>query len=258
MDYLNTAIELAKEAGRVQLEHLGKVKNIEYKGSINIVTEVDKLCEKLIVDTIQKKYPTHDILAEEGSGQRSNSDWRWIIDPIDGTTNFAHTYPLFACTMALEHKGEIVMGVVYEPNRDELFVAEKGSGATLNGVKLKVSQENVLKKSLLCTGFAYNVNEEEQFNNIDNFKNFMMSARAIRRDGVASTDLCYVACGRFEGFWEFYLKPWDIAAGTLIINEAGGSVTMFDGSPINIYGDEILASNGHIHDDMVRILTKKV
>lgn len=284
MDTLDIAIELAKEAGQIQLESLGKVHQVEYKGVTNIVTEVDKRCEALIIGRLQKEFPEHEILTEETgyvaphplkrpphllsspsrgeelkegvSIMASDIRYRWIIDPLDGTVNYTHTYPLFAVSIALERKGEIILGVVFEPNRGELFVAEAGAGATLNDRRIKVSKTNELRKALLDTGFAYNIHEGEKENNVRHFVNFLMNARAIRRDGVAATDLCYVACGRFDGFWELYLKPWDIAAGQLIIKEAGGEVSAFNGSPLDIYGTEILASNGKIHGEMINVLTK--
>lgn len=252
---LNTAIDLAKEAGRIQMDYLGRKHQVEYKGAIDIVTEIDKRCEDLIVGRLQKDFPAHDVLAEEGSGRRKDAEWRWIIDPLDATVNYNHTYPFFGTSIALEHKGEIVLGVVYEPNADELFVAEKGSGAELNGKKISVSKEAILKHSLLSTGFAYNVAEGEQRNNLEYFGRFLMEARAIRRDGMASGDLCYLACGRFDGFWELFLKPWDLAAGVIMIREAGGRVSSFDGSDIDIYGTEIVASNGHIHQAMIDVLS---
>lgn len=254
---LKTAIELAKEAGRIQMDYFGRRHDVEFKGAINIVTEVDKKCEDLIVGRLQKDFPTYDILAEEGTGKRCKSEWRWIIDPLDATVNYNHTYPFFGPSIALEHKGEIVIGVVYESTRGELFVAEKGGGATLNGKKISVSKEGDLKRSLLSTGFAYNVQEGEQRNNLEYFERFMMEVQAIRRDGMAEGDLCYLACGRFDGFWELFLKPWDLAAGVLIIKEAGGRVTNFSGSDVDIYGMEIVASNGLIHDAMLEVLNRK-
>ena len=254
MNRLDIAIELAKEAGRIQMEEFGKVHKIEYKGKVNIVTDVDKRCESLIVDRIQKDFAGDDIFSEEGGGERRDSEWRWIIDPLDGTVNFTHGYPLFATSIAVEHKGEVVAAVVFEPNRGELFVAEKGSGATLNGRRINISKTDKLVKSLLDTGFAYNVQEGEKNNNLVHFANFLLKTRGIRRDGAAASDLCYVACGRFDGFWELYLKPWDIAAGQLVVSEAGGRVSSFDGSPLDIYGIEILASNGLIHKEMMEIL----
>lgn len=248
------AIEVAKEAGQFQLERLASKKTIEYKGKFNIVTEVDKACEKLICDAIKKQFPSHDILAEEGIGAVSQkSDWLWIIDPLDGTVNYAHRYPLFSVSIALLHKGKVVVGVVFEPNRGELFVAERGGGVLLNDKPIRVSETKEVYSSMIATGFAYNVAEVEQ-NNLICFNRFIKKCHAIRRDGVASVDLCYIACGRYDGFWEFFLKPWDIAAGALIIEEAGGRLSMIDGSPLNIFGDEIVASNGTIHEEVLGIL----
>jgi len=257
MRYLDIAIELARESGRIQLEDLSKNHDIQYKGVINIVTEVDKKCETLITERLQKEFPKHDILAEEDSGRRIKSDYRWIIDPLDGTVNYAHGYPLFATSIALEYKGEVILGVVFEPNRNELFVAEKGCGATLNDRRIKVSETSELQKALLDTGFAYNIREGEKENNIKHFVNFLLKVQAVRRDGAAASDLCYVACGRFDGFWELYLKPWDIAAGQAIIKEAGGKVSTFNGDNLDIYGKEILVSNGKIHKQMINVLCQK-
>lgn len=254
--YLDTAIDLAKRSGAIQMEGLGKAHDLQFKVGSDIVTEVDKACEKLIVDGIAKDFPGHDILAEEGSGGRRSSEYRWIIDPLDGTSNFAHAYPHFATSIALEHKGEIIIGVIFDPNRNELFVAEKGKGATLNGRRIKVSDTSELKNALLDTGFAYNKKVEEQEHNVPHFIDFLRAAHTIRRDGAAALDLCYVACGRFDGFWELYLKPWDIAAGSLLVKEAGGEVSLFNGSKFDIYGTQILASNGKLHEKMVKVLTR--
>lgn len=257
MNHMDLAIRLAKKAGQIQMDEFGKINRVRFKGAAEIVTDIDKKCERMIVGEICKEFPGHDIVAEEGSGRRSKSEWRWIIDPLDGTINYAHGYPLFAVSIALEHKGDTVLGVVYEPNRNELFVAEKGGGAELNGRKISVSKVAALRKALLDTGFAYNVHEREKADNVVHFRNFLFEALAFRRDGAAAVDLCYVACGRFDGFWELYLKPWDIAAGQLIVKEAGGTVSSFDGSKLDVYGTEILASNGKLHRQMVKILCRK-
>lgn len=256
MKPIDAATYIAREAGKYQISRLNTVFKVENKGVIDLVTEVDKSCEKMIVDHLRKNFPDYDVLAEEGSNTSSSADYKWIIDPLDGTTNFAHGYPLFCVCIALEHKGEIVAGVIYEPNRDEMYTAEKGKGAFCNGKPIHVSKRSILRESLLVTGFAYNIQEGEKMNNFDHFQNFLMKTRAVRRDGVAGADLCYVACGRYEGFWELYLKPWDIAAGSLILTEAGGTVTSFDGSPFNVYGTELLATNGLIHQAMSDVLTK--
>lgn len=252
-DYTNGAIEIAKEAGEFQVEKLHKTRTIEYKGKFNIVTEVDKECEKRIVSFLKDRFPSHDILAEEGGGKRSHSEWLWIVDPLDGTVNYSHAYPLFSVSIALMHQGKVVVGVVYEPNRNELFAAEKGGGAVCNDKPIRVSKNKDVYSSMIATGFAYNVADVDR-NNVAYFNAFIKKCHAIRRDGVASVDLCYVACGRYDGFWELDLRPWDIAAGSLILEEAGGKVTMFNGSPLDIFGNEILASNGIIHDEMRSIL----
>ncbi|MBI2346517.1 MAG: inositol monophosphatase [Deltaproteobacteria bacterium] len=254
MEPLALAIELARAAGKIQLDRLGKVHQVEYKGTIDLVTEVDKQCERMIVDGIRRHFPDHDVLAEEGTGERSSSANRWIVDPLDGTVNYAHGYPLFCVCIALEQAGQLDLGVVYEPNRDELFVAQRGKGATCNGRPIHVSATSSLIEAMLATGFAYGREAGELAVNIPPWNQFLMRTRAVRRDGVAGADLCYLACGRFDGFWEHYLKPWDIAAGTLIVQEAGGRVTMFDGRPLDIYGTEILASNGALHGTMMEVL----
>lgn len=251
--FLEIAIEAARGAGALQLQGLAHKPKIEFKGEINLVTDVDRACEKLIGDKIQGAFPDHDFVAEEGSGKRRDSEYKWIVDPLDGTTNFAHGYPLFCTSIALEKAGEVIVGVVYDPNRDELFCAEKGRGATLNGKPIHVSDISQLRRALLVTGFAYNLRDTRN-NNIDHFNNMLMSAQAVRRDGVAAVDLCYVACGRYDGFWELNLFPWDMAAGMLILHEAGGRVTKFNGSPFTVYDKEILATNGRIHDQMIKVL----
>jgi len=252
-EFLQSAEEACRIAGNLQLEGLKRAKRIEFKGSINLVTDVDKACELAIVELLQGRFPDHDILAEEGSGRRKDSEYKWVIDPLDGTTNYAHGYRLWAVSIALEYKGEIVVAAVHEPNHDEMFLAEKGAGATLNGERIRVSETAELGHAMLTTGFAYNVREAKN-NNLDNFENFLMRARAIRRDGVAAIDLCYVADGRFDGFWELNLFPWDVAAGFLMIQEAGGRVSDFKGNPFDIYSKEILASNGRLHEAMVEVL----
>lgn len=253
---METAVRAAQEAGKIQKRNLGKVHTIQFKGEINLVTEVDKACEEKIVKIIRKKYPDHDFLTEESGAFNRPSEYKWIIDPLDGTTNYAHGYPLFCVSIGLEHRGKMVLGVVYEPNMDQLFVGVKGRGAFLNGKRIRVSKISTLKRALLVTGFSYNVKTTTD-NNIGHFKNFILSAQAVRRDGVAAIDLCYVACGRYDGFWERDLWPWDTAAASLILKEAGGKATMFNGSPVDIYGKEIVASNGKIHTEMLKVLKRR-
>lgn len=258
-DELKIMEGLARQAGRIQLNRLGKVEHIEYKGSINIVTEVDRECEELIVSGILSRFPNDDILAEEGSGSRTKSKRRWVIDPLDGTVNYAHNFPMFCVSIALEEDGELAAACVYDPNRDELFLATQGHGAFLNGRFIHVSQSKILKQSLIATGFAYfdyNASDDAKVENLDNFGKFIRTARAVRRPGSAAIDLAWVACGRIDGFWELHLRPWDIAGGALIVSEAGGLVTSFDGGKFDLYGAEILASNGLIHKEMINVLQR--
>ena len=250
---LNFAIRVAKDAGRLLRDRVGTRIDIDHKGAINIVTDVDLASERLIREAISTYYPRHEILAEESGLSESSSEHRWIVDPLDGTTNYAHGYPIFCVSIALECRGEIVLGVVYDPMRDELFAAERGGGAALNNRLIHVSKTAELMQGLLSTGFPYDI-RTSQLTNLDHWANFAMNAQALRRDGAAALDLCYVACGRFDGFWELSLSPWDTAAGALIVTEAGGRVTSFSGGPFSNYEPEVVASNGLIHDRMLEVL----
>lgn len=254
-EMMGVAIEAAKEAGKILKENLGKSVEIGFKGEINLVTDIDINSEKTIVQIIRNKYPNHQILTEEGEGQKGVSSHKWIIDPLDGTTNYAHGYPCFCVSIAFEKNGDILFGVIYDPILDELFTAEKGKVACLNGRKIRVSSTDKLIHSMLATGFPYDL-RESQNNNLIHFDNFTMSAQAIRRAGSAALDLCYVAMGRFDGFWELKLSPWDVAAGSLIVRKAGGIVSDFKGGAFDIYSKEILASNGKIHYEMVQVLKR--
>lgn len=252
-DFLKVAVEAARVAGKIQLErrkHLGK---LSYKGNINIVTEVDLLCEEKILAIIKNSFPDHSILAEEKGETRTGSDYKWIIDPLDGTTNYIHDFPCYCSSIALEIKGDLVIGVVYQPVLDELFIAQKGKGAFLNGDKISVSKSKLLKESLVATGFAYDVHDSD-VDNINHFTNFIKRAQAVRRPGSAALDLCYVAAGRFDGFWELKLYPWDVAAGVLLVQEAGGKITNLEGESYSIYSKNVLANNGRIHREMVSTL----
>ena len=251
--YLARAKELARDAGALQRARLWQPLKIENKGTIDLVTEVDKASEAMLVGGLQQSFPDHDFLAEENDYGSRNASHKWIIDPLDGTTNFAHGFPWFAVSMALEIDGEICIAVIYHPMMDELFTAVKGEGAELNGRKLQVSQRSPLQSSLLATGFPYDSATHPE-NNFANFTSFQMKCRGIRRAGAAALDLAYVAAGRFEGFWECKLKPWDVAAGVLLVNEAGGRVTAHDGAPYSVYNHRIVASNGLIHDEMLAII----
>ncbi|MBI5048126.1 MAG: inositol monophosphatase [Deltaproteobacteria bacterium] len=254
--FKKTAMNAAKKAGLLLKKNIDKVHHIEFKGVIDIVTEMDKKAEDLIIKIIKHEFPEHGILTEENREQKTDSEYRWIIDPLDGTTNYSHGFPIFCVSIALEKRGAVVMGVVYNPMLNELFTAGIGQGAHLNNKKIKVSGIGELSKSLLATGFPYDVRTSPQ-NNIAHFANFAVRAQAIRRAGSAALDMCYVACGRFDGFWELKLKPWDTAAATLIIKEAGGTVTDFAGKPFSLYTGETLASNGLIHNEMIKVLKGK-
>jgi myo-inositol-1(or 4)-monophosphatase len=251
--YLEVADRAAREAGKILRNYLGKVNEVEYKAKNSLVTEVDKLAEELIIKIIKSNFPSHDIFAEESGRNKKTSNYLWIIDPLDGTTNYAHTYPVFSISIALEVDDTVRMGIVYDPMRDELFSAELGKGANINGNAIKVSKTKTVEESLLCTGFTHE-NEWMVEENLRHFQNFIRKARAVRRDGSAALDLCYVACQRYDGFWELGLHPWDTAAGYLILKEAGGRVTDFSGNEFKIHFEEILASNGIIHEEMMQIL----
>ncbi len=247
------AILAAKKAGLLLKRRLGRKRQVKYKGVVNLVTEMDLLAEKVIVSEIRKRYPDHSLLAEEKTDLRGDSPYRWVIDPLDGTTNYAHGYPVFSVSIALEKAGEVILGVVYDPTRDELFVGKKGKGARLNGRKIHVSSTPKLSECLLATGFPYDIRETAA-DNFDHFRNFALRVHAVRRAGSAALDLCYVAAGRFDGFWEMKLGPWDLAAGSLMVREAGGKVTDFLGTPLVLDGKYVLASNGKIHREMMKVL----
>lgn len=251
---LNFAIETAREAGQILLEKYERKHYITKKGDINLVTEADLASEAHIIEKIKSYYPKHSILAEEAGEAVVNGDgkWKWIIDPLDGTTNYAHGYPCFCVTLALEKNGEIVIGVTFDPTRNELFSAERGRGASLNNKPIRVSRTENLSEALIVTGFPYNFKERPDF--ASPITAFLLKARGVRRDGSAAIDLAYVACGRFDGMWEEGLNPWDMAAGVLLIEEAGGQVTGYDNSKFSVYNPPMLATNGLIHSEMLRVL----
>jgi myo-inositol-1(or 4)-monophosphatase len=255
--FLGAAWEAANTAGTLIRESWRQPQEIDFKGVIDLVTSVDRESERRLVEVLQRNFPDHSILAEEETnvvGARGN--YRWIVDPLDGTTNFAHGYPHFCVSLALERDGEVILGLVYDPMRRECFRAVKRQGATLNGKPIRTSAVNELDKSLLATGFPYDRREHADFY-LAFFKSFMICSQGIRRNGSAALDLCYVACGRLDGFWELKLRPWDTAAGALIVVEAGGSLSDFSGNPFSIWGNETLASNSVIHGEMVNV-TKAV
>ncbi|MCK5255657.1 MAG: inositol monophosphatase [Deltaproteobacteria bacterium] len=252
-DLKRVALKAVKEGSAILMKYFGKIKSIDYKGEINLVTEADQRSEEVILSIIKDSYPNHRILAEETGESGNSSSFKWIIDPLDGTTNYAHGYPCFCVSLAIEYEEEVIYGAVYDPVKDELFTAEKGKGAFINGKAIKTSSTKQLDQSLLCTGFPYDVRDDMD-SNILNFRTFLMKAQAVRRDGSAALDLCHTAAGRFDGFWEQKLFPWDVAAGGLLVTEAGGKLTNFTGGNFSIYDKEIVASNGLIHDQMVEAL----
>jgi myo-inositol-1(or 4)-monophosphatase len=248
-DYLTPMQELAREAGSLLLSFFGKVA-IEYKGDVDLVTQADRNSEKMIVERIRKQWPEHDLIAEEGSRKETGSDFRWYVDPLDGTTNFAHGYPVFCVSLALEYKGARIAGVVYDPCRDEMFAAEKGSGSRLNGRPARVSKTARLAESLVATGFPSHKRHKNP--NIHFYHQITLRSHGVRRAGSAALDLCCVACGRCDGYWEFNLNSWDTAAGVLLVEEAGGKVTNFTGGPFTIDSREVMATNSLLHDEMLR------
>jgi myo-inositol-1(or 4)-monophosphatase len=254
--YLAVATEAVVRAGALQRQRYASGVAIEYKGEIDIVTEVDRACELAILETIRARYPEHDIVTEETDLGRSGSRFVWFIDPLDGTVNFAHSYPFFCASVALAVDGELVAGAVFDPLRDELFTGERGKGSHLNGRPLRVSGARRLIESLLITGFPYDTHQRLQ-ERLRFFNRVMGLARAVRRDGSAALDLCYVAAGRADGFWEEILKPWDINAGRLIVEEAGGRVTRLDGSALGLGPDGVVATNGLIQDALVEALREE-
>jgi myo-inositol-1(or 4)-monophosphatase len=258
--FLPAISAIAREAGALLMEHFHQHLKIEYKGDADLVTAADRAAEALIRDRIRQQWPTHDVLGEEQGLNDQGSDYRWYVDPLDGTTNFAHGYPVFCVSIAVEHQavgqrssgrlGQRVAAVIYDPTRDELFSAEQGKGARLNGKTIHVSKAATLKESLLATGFPSHKRHKNP--NIYFYHQITLRTHGVRRAGSAALDLCNVACGRFDGFWEFNLNPWDTAAGVLIIEEAGGKVTRFDGSPFEINSRETVATNGLIHDAVLQ------
>ena len=242
---VSVATSAALEAGRQLKRRQGTAFRISKKDRTNLVTEVDLEAEGIIVDRIHSRFPEHQILAEERGLSGTDSSFRWIVDPLDGTTNYAHGYRFFCVSIGLEIDRDLRLGVVYDPVTEELFTAEKGQGARLNGQPIRVSSQDVLVDSLVATGFSYD--RERMRRNLDLFDRVMMEVRAIRRDGAAALDLCYVACGRFDAFWELHLSPWDVAAGKLIVEEAGGRVTDLRGQGWQVGPGEVLASNGALH-----------
>jgi myo-inositol-1(or 4)-monophosphatase len=249
--YLEVAVEAAREAGQILLAEFDRPVRISYKGEVDLVTQADQRSEEAIVARLRSRFPQHAIVAEEGGGQETDSRFRWFVDPLDGTTNFAHGYPCFAVSIGLEEAGELLVGAIYQPVSQELFTAVKGEGAYLNHRRIKVSEVDRLATSLLATGFPSAKRAHSP--NIQYYWDFTLRSHGVRRDGSAALDLAAVACGRFDGFWEFGLHPWDTAAGVLLVREAGGMATTFSGQPYRPGDYETLASNSRIHDEMRQV-----
>lgn len=251
--FLATAIEAVVRAGDLQIAKFGKDVRVEKKGAIDLVTEVDLEVERMFRAMVAERFPDHEVLAEEMGGSSRAAKYRWVFDPLDGTTNFAHGVPIFCASLALEIDGEAAVGAVYDPNRRELFTAEAGVGSWLNGERLKVSDKASALDSMLVTGFPYTVHEDpDEFVRV--FARVLKQARAVRRLGSAAIDMCWVAAGRMDGFWEASLKPWDTRAAALILEEAGGKVTGMDGKKWIPADGHILATNGLIHDEILKII----
>lgn len=260
---LRVAKQLAVDAGKLVKKLASGQLEIKFKGPVDLVTKADVESEKLIINQIKENFPGHAILSEEAEQDQAKealkyntsgqAEYLWLIDPLDGTTNYAHGFSVYAVSIALAHQGEIVVGVVYEPNLAELFTAAKGGGAYLNDKPISVSKISELNKSLLATGFPYNLRKRPK-EVLGYFDAFTLRAQGVRRAGAAAVDLCQLACGRFDGFWELGLKPWDTAAGKLIVSEAGGKLTKFDSSPFDIWTPEVVATNGLIHEQMLEVL----
>ncbi|HSL90726.1 MAG TPA: inositol monophosphatase family protein [Ignavibacteriaceae bacterium] len=252
---INDLIEISKEAGEIVREGYRQNFKVEFKtGENNLVTEIDKKSEQTIIEFIQKKYPSHAILAEERGELKNDSEYLWVIDPLDGTTNFAHGLPIFSVSIGLQKNGNTIAGVVYDVMRNIIYSAEENAGAFANDRRINASQRESISQSVLVTGFPYNVKENPE-KAFERFEVMTRNSRAVRRLGSAAIDFCYVAEGVFEGFWEVHLQPWDICAGKLLVEEAGGLVTDFNGSRINIFSKRILASNTLVHSQMIELLS---
>ncbi len=257
-DMLNVAIQTAEGAGAILMEHFGKISSYKRKSTpIDLLTIADTQSEDFILSEIKTTFPDHHIIAEESAVVANDSDYRWVIDPLDGTTNFVHSLPIFAVSIGLQYKNETIVGAVYNPAADKCFWAEKNGGAFINGDEIYVTSTNTLSNSLLVTGFPY-THDDRWNKGFDLFKSLYGKTQGVRRLGAAALDFCFVAMGRFEGFWEFGLAPWDVCAGGLIVKEAGGKVSDWDDSPMPFSGNRVLATNGHIHGEMLEVLSKEL
>jgi len=253
ISYLDFAISIAQQAGRILRESLGGAFHVEHKGPVDLVTSVDKEAEQFIVSALRKQFPDHGIVSEEGQGHGPGAEFTWFIDPLDGTTNYVHGYPVFSTSLGLARGGEPVVGVIYQPMTDELFWAGRGQGAFLNGQAIRVSKTARLTEALVATGFPYDIATSGD-NNLAEFSRVARIVRSPRCSGSAAIDLCSVACGRLDAYWEKRLSPWDAAAGSLIVTEAGGKITDARGEPWTLWSSSLLVSNVYVHDELVRIL----
>ncbi|MBI4874434.1 MAG: inositol monophosphatase [Acidobacteria bacterium] len=252
--YLEAAVDIAREAGALLAHYFERRVGFELKGDFDLVTEADRASEKLVVERLRSHFRTHSVVGEEGGSHEGSSEYRWYVDPLDGTTNFAHGYPVYNVTLGLARAGEMVCGVIYDPARQELFSGELGSGAWLNNRRLRVSKPARLADSLVATGFP---SRKRHLNiNVHFYHQLAMATHGVRRGGSAAIDLAYVACGRLEAFWEFGLNPWDMAAGMLLVSEAGGRVTDMHGGPAKIGEARLLADNGAIHDEILALFAE--
>lgn len=248
-NFVEAASTIAREAGALLMEYRGVA--FELKGDFDLVTAADRASEKMVVDRLHRLFPDHGIVAEEGGNAEKRSEYRWFVDPLDGTTNFAHGFPVWNVTLALARNDEVIAGVVFDPERNEMFAAERGGGATLNGKKIEVSQAKTLEDSLVSTGFPSR--RRHQNVNIHFYYQLAMLTHGVRRAGAAAIDLAWTACGRLEAFWEFGLNPWDMAAGTLLVEEAGGKVSGMRGEALDLYGPTLLVDNRLLHDEILEL-----
>ncbi len=252
--YLETAVAIARESGALLADFFARRIPFELKGENDLVTEADRASERLVIERLTKHYPTHAIVAEEGGGHESTSGYRWYVDPLDGTTNFAHSFPCFNVTLALEHQGELIAGVIFDPINEELFTAEQGAGAYLNGSRIQVSKVAKLESTLVATGFPSR--KRHLSVNIHFYHQLGMATHGVRRCGSAAIDLAFVACGRLDAFWEFGLNPWDMAAGRLLVAEAGGKFSGMHGEPHKLRGPDLLVDNGLVHEEILQLFSE--
>jgi len=252
--FADTAAAIAREAGAVISALAGQRIGFELKGAYDLVTEADRASERLIVERLGQHFPSHTVVAEEGGAHEGTSEYRWYVDPLDGTTNFAHGFPVYNVTLGLERAGELIAGAIYDPTRDEMFQAEKGAGAFLNGQPIHVTKTARIADALCATGFPSR--KRHQNVNVHFYYQFAMLSHGVRRAGAAALDLAYVACGRLDCFWEFHLNPWDMAAGVLLVREAGGVCTDMRGEPFDLWGPHVLADNGVLHSSVVELMER--